>query len=52
MSAFTIAPGSRLTLQVTPTQAPSINAGTIALAGTLNLAPQGSLFAFGATPDL
>jgi outer membrane autotransporter protein len=46
VSAFTIAPGSRLTLQVTATQAPSINAHAIALGGTLVLSPQGSLFPF------
>jgi outer membrane autotransporter protein len=46
VSAFTIAPGSRLTLQVTATQAPSINAHAITLGGTLVLSPQGSLFTF------
>ena len=51
VSAFTVSPDARLTLQVTPTQAPSINANAITLGGTLRIAPQGiSPFALATTP--
>jgi outer membrane autotransporter protein len=49
VAAFTVVLGSRLTFQVAgPAQAPMFSANAITLAGTLNVAPQGSLFAFGA----
>jgi uncharacterized protein with beta-barrel porin domain len=47
VSAFTQGAGSRLTLQVTPAQAPSISAGAISLGGTLNIALLGNLAGFG-----
>jgi outer membrane autotransporter protein len=52
VSAFTVSPNARLTLQVTQTQAPSISANAITLGGTLTVAPQGNLFAFAATPSV
>jgi outer membrane autotransporter protein len=48
VSAFTVSPNARLTLQVTPTQAPMIAANAITLNGTLTVAPQGNPFAFAA----
>ena len=51
VSAFTVSPSARLTLQVTQTQAPSIAANAITLGGTLTVAPQGNPFAFAATPS-
>jgi len=39
--------GGTLVLQVTPTAAPSITAGALALGGTLQVAPQGNAAAFG-----
>ncbi len=51
VSAFTVSPNARLTLQVTQTQAPSIAANAITLGGTLTLAPQGiNPFALATTP--
>ena len=51
VSAFTVSPNARLTLQVTQTQAPSISANAITLGGTLTLAPQGiNPFALATTP--